>query len=89
MAERTVTIVNARGLHARSAAKLVAAAKNFDCQIALHLGDKQASCDSMMSLMMLAAGLGSQLQVCATGTDEQCALDTICALIDAGFEEQE
>ena len=74
MAERCVTIVNTRGLHARSAAKLVAAAKPYNC---------------MMALMMLAAGMGTQVRVCAEGEDAEAALDSICALIDAGFDEED
>lgn len=89
MAEKTVTIVNTRGLHARSAAKLVAAAKAFNCKIELQTNGKSADCNSMMALMMLAAGIGSKVNVCAQGDDEDVALDTICALINAGFDEED
>lgn len=89
MAERCVTIVNTRGLHARSAAKLVAAAKPYNCKIELRVNDKNADCTSMMALMMLAAGMGTQVRVCAEGEDAEAALDSICALIDAGFDEED
>ncbi len=88
MAERCVTIVNSRGLHARSAAKLVSAAKPYRCKIELRVNDKSADCHSMMALMMLAAGMGTEVRVCAEGEDAETALDSICALIDAGFDEE-
>jgi len=87
MIERAVTIVNTRGLHARSAAKLVAAVKPYNCKIELRVSGKNADCSSIMALMMLAAGKGTEVFVCADGQDAEAALENICALIDAGFDE--
>lgn len=87
MPNRVVKIVNRKGLHARSAAKLVAVAKNYTCHIELNCNNKTADCNSVMALMMLAAGMGSELQVSTHGDDAEQALDAVCALIEAGFEE--
>lgn len=89
MAERCVTIVNTRGLHARSAAKLVSAAKPYRCKIQLRVNDKSADCNSMMALMMLAAGKGTQVWVCTEGEEADAALESICALIETGFDEHD
>ncbi|MDO3388356.1 HPr family phosphocarrier protein [Gilvimarinus sp. SDUM040013] len=87
MPSRDVTIVNRKGLHARSAAKLAAVAKNYTCKIELNHNAKKADCSSVMALMMLAAGIGTELKVCAEGKDANMALEAVCKLIEAGFEE--
>jgi phosphotransferase system HPr (HPr) family protein len=89
MPEKLVTIVNRKGLHARSAAKVVALSKQYNCQVQLLVEDKAADCGSMMALMMLAAGLDTQVCVRTQGPDEQLALQALCALIEAGFDEQD
>ncbi|BFM19726.1 HPr family phosphocarrier protein [Gilvimarinus japonicus] len=89
MPEKFVTIVNHKGLHARSAAKLVALAKEYPCQIQLQAADKSADCASMMALMMLAAGIGTEVCVRAEGPQDHAAVEAICALIEAGFDEQD
>ena len=89
MPEKFVTIVNRKGLHARSAAKLVALAKEYPCQIQLQASDKSADCASMMALMMLAAGIGTEVSVRADGPEEHEALEAICALIEASFDQQD
>ncbi|MCP8900193.1 HPr family phosphocarrier protein [Gilvimarinus xylanilyticus] len=87
MAQRTVTIVNKKGLHARSAAKLVSLGKELPCAVEVHFCDKRADCTSMMALMMLAAGLGSQLSLTAEGEHADHALERVCHLIESGFDE--
>ncbi|WP_041522500.1 HPr family phosphocarrier protein [Gilvimarinus agarilyticus] len=89
MPEKFVTIVNRKGLHARSAAKLVALAKEYPCQVELIVADKSADGASMMALMMLAAGIDTEVCVRANGPREDEALEAICTLIEAGFDEQE
>lgn len=89
MPEKLVTIINRKGLHARSAAKVVALSKQYNCQVQLLVEDKTADCRSMMALMMLAAGVDTQVCVRAQGPDEQPALQALCALIEAGFDEQD
>lgn len=85
---RTVTICNARGLHARASAKLVKAVSPFDAEVRLVRDDQSVDARSIMGLLMLGAGLGSQLEIVAEGTDAQAALDTVVALIEARFDEE-
>jgi phosphocarrier protein HPr len=84
---RTITIPNSRGLHARAAAKLVALAERFSaCVNVIRAGQSVPAC-SIMGLMMLGAGQGSEVVVEAEGWDAREALDAVAALIEAGFHE--
>lgn len=85
--EREVTICNKLGLHARAATKLVVLASEFDAKITIIQGEKQASATSVLGLLMLETGMGKTVQLLATGPDAQTALDAICQLIDAKFDE--
>jgi len=89
MPEQLVTIVNRKGLHARSAAQLVAIAKQYPCKIQLQVADKTADCNSMMALLMLAAGFDTKVNVYTRGPQESEALEAICSLIAAGFGERD
>ncbi len=89
MLTKTVEIVNSRGLHARSAAKIVAAAQKFNSTIEIFAHNKKADASSMMSLMILAAGLGTPVKIKCQGADEAQALEAICTLINAGFDEND
>jgi phosphocarrier protein len=84
---RTVTIINLRGLHARAAAKFVKTAGQFDAQITVSKHDQEVSGSSIMGLMMLAAGKGSEIEIRAQGNQAQAALDALAALIAAKFDE--
>lgn len=84
---RSVTIRNQRGLHARAAAKLVKLADQFDADITVVKGDMAVSGRSIMGLMMLAAGPGSEISLRATGADAEAALKAIAALIAGKFDE--
>ena len=86
-AGRTATIVNQRGLHARAAAKFVHLAGGFESEITVMRGGQSVSGSSIMGLMMLAAGPGTEIQLSATGGDAKAALDAICALIEDRFQE--
>jgi phosphocarrier protein HPr len=84
---RTITIPNSRGLHARAAAKLVALAERYSaCVNVIRAGQSVPAC-SIMGLMMLGAGQGSEVTVEAEGWDAREALDGVAALIEAGFHE--
>ncbi len=84
---RTVIIVNSRGLHARAAAKLVSLAERFSaCVNVTRHGQTVPAC-SIMGLMMLGAGKGSEVMVDAEGWDAKEALDAVAGLIEAGFHE--
>jgi len=89
MIESEILIINKLGLHARAAAKFVSCATRFSSDV--RLGHEGALVDgkSIMSVMMLAAGKGSVLNLRVTGRDEQEALAAICALIENRFDEAE
>ena len=84
---RTVRIVNSRGLHARAAAKLVAVAERFSACINVSRHGQTVPACSIMGLMMLGAGQGSEVVVDAEGWDAKEALEAVCGLIEAGFHE--
>ena len=87
MIERTVTIQNKNGLHARPAAEIVKTAAKFKCEITLIREDLEVNGKSIMGVMMLAAEYGSQLVIRCDGSDEQAALDALAALIESKFGE--
>jgi phosphocarrier protein len=88
--KRTLTIVNVRGLHARASRKLAELALGFDgTAITVRREDDSADARSLMDLMMLGAGIGSDIEVEAEGPDAARALDAIEALIAAKFDEGE
>ena len=84
---QSVTIRNSRGLHARAAAKLVTLAERYSaCLSVVRDGQKVPAC-SIMGLMMLGAGQGSQVTIEADGWDAREALDAVAGLVEAGFHE--
>jgi phosphocarrier protein HPr len=85
--ERTLTIVNNLGLHARAAAKLVTLAAKFRSDIKVSRNGKEVSGKSIMGVMMLAAAKGARLVFKADGADAEAALDAIEALIARKFDE--
>lgn len=84
---RTVRIVNAKGLHARASAKFVQTAGRFDAQVTVHKDGHRVAGTSIMGLMMLGAGIGSDLGLSADGPQAQEALDALQSLIEARFGE--
>lgn len=88
--KRTIKIVNLRGLHARASRKLAELALSFDdTVIMVRREDEEADARSLMDLMMLGAGIGSEVEVEADGPDAARALDDVEALISAKFHEGE
>jgi phosphocarrier protein len=87
MISTTITVPNRAGLHARAAAKLVATAAPFQSRIELSNGEKTVDGKSILSLMLLAAPQGSELQLRLDGADEQDALRAILALLEQRFGE--
>jgi phosphocarrier protein len=85
---RTVEIVNERGLHARASAKFVKTASQFDAHVTVSRDDHTVEAQSIMGLMMLAAGIGSMIDLCAEGPEAGEAMDALCALIADRFEEE-
>ena len=84
---RAVTIVNKLGLHARAAAKFVTLASGFASQITLKRGEREVNGKSIMGVMMLAAGRGTVVEICAEGDDAGEAIDKLVALIEDRFDE--
>ena len=83
----TVRIQNRRGLHARAAAKFVKLAGQYDCEIEVRRNDTVVSGSSIMGLMMLAAGPGTTVELCADGPDAEPAAEALSALIARKFDE--
>jgi phosphocarrier protein len=87
---RTLAIVNTRGLHARASRKLAELALSYDdTRIVVRRDGEEADARSLMDLMMLGAGLGSEIEVEAQGPAAAAALDAIEALLAAKFHEGE
>lgn len=87
MPEASLTIVNPLGLHARAASKFVNLAKTFESDIRLARDGNDADGKSIMSVMLLAAPVGSQVTLTVTGPDEAEAFAALEALIADGFGE--
>jgi phosphocarrier protein len=83
----TATIINKKGLHARASAKLVEAAARFKSHITVSRDGQTVDARSIMGLMMMAAGLGSTIELTAEGPDADEAMTAILALIEAKFGE--
>ena len=84
---RTLRIANKRGLHARAAAKFVRTAGQFDAIIKVSFKGQEVSGLSIMGLMMLAAGIGSSIEVACSGPQKDEAMTAISALVDGKFGE--
>ena len=87
MINSTATIVNKLGLHARASAKLTKLASSFPCEVWMSKGDRRVNAKSIMGVMMLAAGIGTSVQVETNGEREQEAMDALLALISDKFGE--
>jgi phosphocarrier protein HPr len=85
----TKTISNKLGLHARASAKLTKVAASYPCEIWISKGDRRVNAKSIMGVMMLAAGIGSEVTIEAVGESDQQALDALSALINDKFGEGE
>jgi phosphocarrier protein HPr len=84
---RTVTIVNALGLHARAAAKFVHHASQFKSHIRITRGSRTVDGKSILGLLLLSAPRGAALDIAAGGPDAAAALDALSALIARGFDD--
>src|SRR3954470_6437186 len=85
--EREVVVQNKLGIHARPAAVFVKAANRFQCEIFVEKDGEKVNGKSIMGLMMLAAGPGSRLLICAEGQDASQALDELETLFKHKFDE--
>jgi phosphocarrier protein HPr len=82
-----MTIVNPLGLHARAASKFVNLAKTFQSDVRLGRGETRADGKSIMSVMLLAAPVGSEITLTVAGADEDQAFAALQALVNDGFGE--
>jgi len=87
MIKTSITISNKLGLHARASAKLTKLAGSFQSEVAISRNDRRVNAKSIMGVMMLAAGIGSVVEIEIEGPDEQAAMDAIVALINDKFGE--
>lgn len=87
MLKTEITISNKLGLHARASAKLTKLAGSFPCEVFMSKGERRVNAKSIMGVMMLAAGVGSQVVLETDGPQEQEAMDALVALIIDKFGE--
>lgn len=85
---KTVTICNRRGLHARAAAKFVKLAGSFDADILVSRDGNEVGGESIMGLMMLAAGPGTAIDMQATGPAAEAAIAALADLVERAFDEE-
>ena len=89
MKTATISIVNKLGMHARASAKVVTLASQFKSEVTLGRNGQHANGKSIMGIMMLAAGKGTQVDLSVHGDDEHQAMEALRALIDNRFGEDE
>jgi phosphocarrier protein len=87
MIRTTLVISNKLGLHARASAKLTKLASSFKCEVFMARNGRRVNAKSIMGIMMLAAGLGAEVELETEGEDEQQAADAITALVNDKFGE--
>ena len=89
MIKTRTTINNKLGLHARASAKLTKLAGSFPCDVFMSRGERRINAKSIMGVMMLAAGMGTEVEIETIGEREQEAMDALLALIADKFGEGE
>ena len=88
MTEQMITITNRAGIHARPAAVLVQASKDFKANIYFEKGNDRINAKSIMGILTLAAAYKTELRIVAEGEDEKEAVETIVRLFQSNFEEE-
>jgi len=88
MTEETVTICNRAGIHARPAALLVQATKDYKSNIYFEKGHDRINAKSIMGVITLGASYGTEIKIIAEGEDEQAAVQTLVRLFASKFEEE-
>jgi phosphocarrier protein HPr len=89
MQKTNVTIINKLGLHARASAKLTKLASSFACDVFMSRNGRRINAKSIMGVMMLAAGMGTEVEIETDGDDEAKATQALVALINERFGEGE
>jgi phosphocarrier protein len=88
MTEKTVTVINRAGIHARPSALLVQITKNFESNIYFEKGMDRINAKSIMGIITLGAAYGTELKIIAEGSDEEAAVETLVKLFESKFEEE-
>ena len=88
MAERIITICNRAGIHARPAAVLVQAAKDFSSNIYFEKDNNRINAKSIMGILTMAATYGTEIKIIAEGEDDEQAVEAIARLFETKFEEE-
>jgi phosphocarrier protein HPr len=86
--QERVTIVNQRGLHARAAANFAQLAEQFDADINVEASGLKVSALSIMGLMMLAAGPGTEISISSDGREAEAGLAALVTLVNSRFDEE-
>ena len=86
---KQVLICNSKGLHARASALFVKCANQFNARVSVTRGEETVSGNSIMDLLMLAAGEGTEITITTSGPQADKALEQLAALVEAGFHEEE
>jgi phosphocarrier protein HPr len=89
MQEESIIIINKLGLHARAAGKLIETTTRFSCDITIEKDGRNVDGKSIMAMMMLAAGKGTEIRIKTNGDDEEEAIKAIVELINNRFGEDE
>jgi phosphocarrier protein HPr len=89
MLKTVITISNKLGLHARASAKLTKLAGSFRSEVHVSRNGRRVNAKSIMGVMMLAAGLGTEIEIETAGDDEEAAMTALRTLIDTKFGETE
>jgi len=89
MIKTNITISNKLGLHARASAKLTKLTGSFSSDVFMSRNGRRVNAKSIMGVMMLAAGMGSEIEIEVDGEDEQVAMNSLVALIKDKFGEAE
>ncbi|MDR2608222.1 MAG: HPr family phosphocarrier protein [Treponema sp.] len=87
MTEKTVTVSNRAGIHARPAALIVQCTKNIKSSIFLEKNGDRINAKSIMGVITLGASYGSQIRIVAEGEDEVAAVEAVAKLFESKFEE--
>jgi phosphocarrier protein len=88
MTEKTITVINRAGIHARPSAILVQTTKNFKSNIYMEKNSDRINAKSIMGIITLGASYGTELKIIAEGEDEEDAVETIVRLFESKFEEE-
>jgi phosphocarrier protein len=88
MVEKSITVTNRAGIHARPSALLVQKTKNYKCNIFFEKGSDRINAKSIMGIITLGAAYGSTIKIITDGEDEVEALDELVKLFESKFEEE-